>query len=212
MSLAAKQEQPVVLIVDDDESLQNSLSSLLRSIGMKVETLTSPAEFSTAKIPDSPCCMLLDVRMPGTSGLDFQRQLEAIGVHIPIIFMTGYGDIPMTVKAMKAGAIEFLTKPCRTQDILDAVQVAIQRSREQRDRDKSIAKLDSAFRLLTPREKEVLAFVVSGRMNKQIAADLRISEITVKVHRGNVMKNGRTVVGGAGQDGGRPRSSYFLGF
>jgi len=180
--------QPVVFVIDDDPAIRQALSSLLRSVGLRAEVFGSPKEFVTDNLPDSPCCLVLDVRLPSLSGIDFQAELDSAGVNIPIVFMTGHGDIPMTVKAMKAGAIEFLTKPLRDQDLLDAVQTALERDRQQRERNKSLANLRTCFDSLTPREQEVIALVASGLMNKQIAAKLGVSEITVKVHRGNVMR------------------------
>jgi FixJ family two-component response regulator len=185
-------EQPetesVVFIVDDDESLREALKSLLRSVGLRVEAYGSGADFLKTKLPDAAACLVLDVRLPGVSGLDFQSELAKADIHIPIIFITGHGDIPMTVRAMKAGAVEFLTKPFRDQDLLDAVQIALERDRARRTQDKTVREVRDHFEALTPREQEVIGFVTAGLMNKQIAAELGVSEITVKVHRGNVMK------------------------
>ena len=185
-------EQPetelVVFVVDDDESLREALKSLLRSVGLRVEAYGSGADFLKTKLPDAAACLVLDVRLPGVSGLDFQSELAKADIHIPIIFITGHGDIPMTVRAMKAGAVEFLTKPFRDQDLLDAVQIALERDRARRIQDKTVREVRDHFEALTPREQEVIGFVTAGLMNKQIAAELGVSEITVKVHRGNVMK------------------------
>jgi FixJ family two-component response regulator len=181
-------DQPTVLIVDDDEVLRSSLGSLLRSVGMQIRLFGSASEFLAKPIPDTPCCLVLDVRLPGIGGLEFQAELEKAGIRIPIIFITGHGDIPMTVKAMKAGAVEFLAKPFRDQDLLDAVRASIQKDFRDRAANKWLKKIKSDFLDLTPREKEVIVLVASGLMNKQIAAKLGVSEITVKVHRGNVMR------------------------
>ena len=178
----------MVFVIDDDDGVRSSLSSLFRSVHMDVETFETARQFMNFKRPDAPACLVLDVRMPGVSGLDFQTELENAGVQIPIVFITGYGDIPMSVRAMKAGAVEFLTKPFRDQDLLDAVQVAIERNREVREKDESTARIRAAYNSLTAREQEVIAFVTAGLMNKQIAAEIGVSEITVKVHRGNVMR------------------------
>jgi FixJ family two-component response regulator len=182
------QDQPTVLIVDDDELLRSSLGSMVRSVGMQVRLFESADEFLQKPLPDNPCCLVLDVRLPGISGLDFQTELHKAGIRIPIIFMTGYGDIPMTVKAMKAGAIEFLAKPFRDQDFLDAVRTALEKNSREREANSRIEKIKKDFLTLTPREKEVIVLVASGLMNKQIAAKLDVTEITVKVHRGNVMR------------------------
>ena len=179
---------PIVFIVDDDESLRESLSSLLRSVGLQVQVFGSPLEFLNSNRPDVAGCLVLDVRLPGLSGLDFQNELAKANVQIPIIFITGHGDIPMSVRAMKAGAVEFLTKPIREQDLVDAVQVALQRDRIRRESEAELSTVRTKFDSLTPREREVFVLVTSGLMNKQIAGDLGISEIMVKVHRGNVMR------------------------
>jgi len=178
----------VVFVIDDDASLRESLSSLLRSIGLHVELFDSAAQFLKSKPPDVPSCLVLDVRLPGLSGLDFQAELIKNDVHVPIIFITGHGDIPMSVRAMKAGAIEFLTKPLREQDLLDAVQAGLDRDRARRESDKTVTELRSKYDSLTGREQEVIGYVASGLMNKQIAGEIGISEITVKVHRGNLMR------------------------
>jgi FixJ family two-component response regulator len=182
------QAQEVVFVIDDDPSLRTSLSSLFRSIGLKVEVFDSAADFLKVKLPDVASCLVLDVRLPGLSGLDFQTELARANIRIPIVFITGHGDIPMTVKAMKAGAVEFLTKPFREQDLLDAVRLGLERDRTRREGETIVFELRAKFDALTSREQEVMAFVTTGLMNKQIAADLGVSEITVKVHRGNVMR------------------------
>jgi FixJ family two-component response regulator len=188
MTSKATELPPAVFVVDDDASVREALDSLFRSIGLQAKTFGSAAEFLQNKLPDAPSCLVLDVRLPGLSGLDFQTELAAAGLHIPIIFMTGHGDIPMTVKAMKAGAVEFLPKPFRDQDMLDAVQQALERDRDRRERNSGLAKLKSSFDTLTPREQEVMALVTAGLMNKQVAGEIGVSEITAKVHRGNIMR------------------------
>jgi len=180
--------EPLVLVIDDDAAVRESVKSLLRSVGLQVETFGSATEFLATKLPDVPSCLVLDVRLPGASGLDFQDELAKINVHVPIIFITGHGDIPMTVKAMKAGAVEFLPKPFRDQDLLDAVRVGLDRDRARRESDKSTSKLRTDFESLTAREQQVIALVTSGLMNKQIAGKIGVSEVTVKVHRGNIMR------------------------
>lgn len=182
------QAQEVVFVIDDDASLRHSLSSLFRSIGLKVEVFDSAADFLKIGRPEVASCLVLDVRLPGLSGLDFQTELAKANIRIPIVFITGHGDIPMTVKAMKAGAVEFLTKPFREQDLLDAVRLGLERDRRRREGETIVSELRARFDALTSREQEVMAFVTAGLMNKQIAADLGVSEITVKVHRGNVMR------------------------
>jgi FixJ family two-component response regulator len=188
MTSKATELPPAVFVVDDDASVREALDSLFRSIGLQAKTFGSAAEFLQNKLPDAPSCLVLDVRLPGLSGLDFQTELAAAGLHIPIIFMTGHGDIPMTVKAMKAGAVEFLPKPFRDQDMLDAVQQALERDRDRRERNSGLAKLKSSFDTLTPREQEVMGLVTAGLMNKQVAGEIGVSEITAKVHRGNIMR------------------------
>jgi FixJ family two-component response regulator len=179
---------PVVFVVDDDASVRDGLKSLLRSVNLQVETFGSTSEFLQNKLPDALGCLVLDVRLPGLSGLDFQTELAGAGIAIPIIFITGHGDIPMSVKAIKAGAVEFLTKPFREQDILDAVRVALDKDRSRREQDKKTSDLRKLFDSLTTREQEVMGLVTAGLMNKQIAAKIGVSEITVKVHRGSVMR------------------------
>ena len=178
----------LAVVVDDDPSVRDALDSLLRSIGLQTRVLGSPAELLQAALPDVPGCIVLDVRLPGISGLDLQGQLAGQGIHLPIVFMTGHGDIPMTVRAMKAGAVDFLSKPFRDQDMLDAVSAAIERDRQRRQESAARDSLDSRYATLTPREREVMAHVVAGLMNKQVAGVLNLSEITVKIHRGNVMR------------------------
>ena len=178
----------IVYVIDDDPSVREAITSLIRSIGMRVETFGSAQEFMASSRPDAPACLVLDVRMPGVSGLDLQRELTDAGISVPIIFITGHGDIPMSVRAMKAGAVEFLTKPFRDQDLLDAIAQAIDRDRELRKQQAGIAVLRDCFERLTPREREVMELVVAGLLNKQIAVRLGISEITVKLHRHQVME------------------------
>ena len=185
------EEQPVVFVIDDDPSVRDALAGLLRSVGLEVQSFGSAQEFLQSKRPDAPGCLVLDVRLPGRSGLDFQHELAESGIHLPIVFITGHGDIPMSVRAIKAGAIEFLTKPFHDQELLDAVQLGIERDRSRRRDAAAIAGLHERFDSLTPREREIMALVVSGRMNKQIAGDLGLSEITVKVHRGQVKRKMR---------------------
>ena len=180
--------QSTVYVVDDDASVRRGLSNLIRSVGLRVEVFASASEFLAAKRPDAPACLILDVRIPGLSGLDFQTELTKARNRIPIIFITGHADIPMTVKAMKGGAIEFLTKPFRDQDLLDAVQVALERARVAHQNEQSAAQLRAKFEALTPREQEVMAWVTGGFLNKQVAAEIGVSEITVKVHRGKLMR------------------------
>jgi FixJ family two-component response regulator len=184
----ASAREPLVFIVEDDESMRRALSNLFQSVGLEAEMFGSASEMLQAKLPDVASCLVLDVRLPGLSGLDFQAELAKANIHIPIIFMTGHGDIPMTVRAMKGGAVDFLTKPFRDQDMLDAVTVAIERDRKRREAGKIVANLQIHFETLTPREREILALVSSGLMNKQIAAELGLAEITVKIHRGHIMK------------------------
>ena len=179
---------PVVFVVDDDPSVREALSSLFRSVDLQVELFGSTAEFLQHKRPDGASCLVLDIRLPGVSGLDFQAQLQQANIHIPIIFMTGHGDIPMSVRAMKAGAVDFLAKPFRDQDMLDAVAAALQRDRQVREAEDAATSLRANYDLLSPREREVMALVTTGLMNKQVAGQLGLSEITVKIHRGHAMK------------------------
>jgi RNA polymerase sigma factor (sigma-70 family) len=178
----------VVFVVDDDPSVRSSLKFLLSSVGLQVESFESAETFLQRKPPDAPSCLVLDVRLRGLSGLDFQRELAARDIRIPIVFVTGHGDIPMSVRAMKAGAIEFLTKPYRDQDLLDAVRVALERDRVRREQEKDLTDLRQRFESLTPREQEVISMVVSGMLNKQIAGELGTAENTVKVQRSRAME------------------------
>ena len=177
-----------VFVVDDDAPMRESLKNLIRSVGLRAELFASAQEFLRSKRPDAPSCLVLDVRLPGLSGLDLQRRTTEAGLEIPIIFITGHGDIPMSVRAMKAGAVEFLTKPFRDQDLLDAIQQALERDRKARDQRAAIEELRRRFASLTPREREVMARVVAGLLNKQIGAELGTSETTVKIHRHQVME------------------------
>lgn len=183
-----KNADPIVFVVDDDAAVRDAIKDLLESVGMRVETFGSGAEF-LAKCPtDGPCCLILDVRLPGMSGLEFQRELTEKAVEIPIIFITGHGDIPITVQAMKAGAVDFLTKPFRDQELLDSIHKAVDRDRQRREQAAEVTKLRQRYEELTPREREVMALVTQGLLNKQIAAELGTSETTVKIHRGQVMR------------------------
>ena len=181
-------QAPVVFVVDDDPSVRSSLKFLMSSVGLQVESFDSADALLQRKLPDAPSCLVLDVRLRGLSGLDFQRELAARNCHMPIIFITGHGDIPMSVRAMKAGAIEFLTKPFRDQDLLDAVRIALAKDRERCERKKEVSDLKERFNSLTPREQEVISMVVSGMLNKQIADQLGTAENTVKVHRSRAME------------------------
>lgn len=180
--------EQIVFVVDDDESIRVALTYLFQSMNLRVEVFSTATAFLESKLPNIASCLVLDIRLPGVNGLEFQGVLATAGVHIPIVFMTGHGDIPMSVKAMKAGAIDFLPKPFRDQDMLDAVMRAFDQDRKRRDEEKAVSQLRHLFESLTRREREVLTLVISGLMNKQIAYRLEISEITVKIHRGQVMK------------------------
>ena len=184
----ATQDQATVVVIDDDASVRKALDNLFRSVGLEVELFSSPQEFLQSERPDRPGCIVLDVRFPGRSGLDMQREISAANTPLPIIFITGYGDIPMSVRAMRAGAVEFLTKPVRGQDLLDAVGIALERDRARRERDGKLNDLKARFGTLSDRERQVLQFVTDGLLNKQIAGQMGLSEVTVKVHRHNMMK------------------------
>lgn len=185
---AGAKPAPVVYVVDDDPSLRDALSSLFRSVGLEVKLFGSATELLQSRMAEAPSCLVLDIRLPGVSGLDFQVQLGKSGIRMPIVFMTGHADIPMSVRAMKAGAVDFLTKPFRDQDMLDAVYAALEADRRRWESDQAMLGLSNLYQSLTAREKEVMALVVKGLMNKQIAGELGLSEITVKIHRGHVMR------------------------
>ncbi len=184
----APELQSIVFVVDDDPAMRNALTNLFRSVGLRAEVFGSAPELLQSKLPDVASCLVLDIRLPGLSGLDFQTELAKANIRMPVIFVTGHGDIPMTVRAMKAGAVDFLTKPFRDQDMLDAVARAIERDRKRRENERIVSDVQARFESLTPREREVLALVTAGLMNKQIATEIGLAEITVKIHRGHIMK------------------------
>jgi FixJ family two-component response regulator len=184
----ASADEPIVYVVDDDDLMGKGLARLFRSVGLQVQVFGSAPELLRSKLAETASCLVLDIRLPGLSGLELQTELTKADIHIPIIFITGHGDIPMSVKAMKSGAVDFLEKPFREQDMLDAVALAIERDRKRREGEKTLSSLQARFDSLTPRERDVIGFVTSGMMNKQIAAEMDLSEVTVKVHRGHIMK------------------------
>jgi FixJ family two-component response regulator len=187
-SRLAGAEEPIVYVIDDDMVMREALSSLFRSVDLQVRVFSSAPELLQGSLADKPSCLVLDIRLPGVSGLEFQDELAKAGIHIPIIFMTGHGDITMTVKAMKAGAVDFLEKPFRHQEMLDAVALAIERDRKRRAHQKTLSELQSRLETLTPREREVIGFVTAGMMNKQVAGEMGVTEMTVKIHRGHIMR------------------------
>jgi FixJ family two-component response regulator len=180
--------QPVVVIIDDDPDIRDALQGLLETVDLQATLFATASEFLASKRPEGPCCIVVDVRLPGLSGLDFQQELVRENIPIPVIFITGHGDIPMSVRAMKAGAVEFLTKPLRDQDLLDAIQAALRRDRARLEDERKVADLRTRQETLTTRERQVMALLVSGRVNKQIAAEVGISEVTVRLHRGQIMR------------------------
>jgi FixJ family two-component response regulator len=187
--MAKQSEQPpIVVIVDDDDLVRDAVANLLRSIGLQTRVFASVSEFLQWKLPDSPTCLVLDVRLPGSSGLDLQSELTRANIHVPIVFMSGHGDIPMSVRAMKGGAVDFLVKPFRDQDMLDAVQSGIERDKNRRRSASAAARLRSTFESLTRREQQIMELVTAGLVNKQIAGEIGVTEVTVKFHRGNVMR------------------------
>ena len=188
MKTSESDKQPVVFVIDDDKSLRDALNRLFRLVGLRAESFVTATDFLKTKLPDVPSCLVLDIRLPGISGLDVQTELTKANVKIPIIFMTGHGDIPMAVEAMKAGALEFLPKPFRDQDMLDAVQLALERDRTRRQAEQADAQLRTNLESLSSREREVMALVTAGLINKQIAAQLGVAEVTVKFHRGSLMR------------------------
>jgi RNA polymerase sigma factor (sigma-70 family) len=191
MTVVDKEAEARVAVIDDDPDIREAVRGLLRSVGLHVELFASVQEFLATARPDLPGCLVLDVRLPGRSGLDLQDELAKANLHLPVIFISGHADVPMSVRAMKSGAVEFLTKPVRDQDLLDAIQLALAKRRARRDDEEGFARLRADFDTLTPREREVMILVVAGRLNKQIAAELGLSEATVKVHRGQVMRKMR---------------------
>jgi FixJ family two-component response regulator len=187
LSIPPADEQPVVFVVDDDPSMRATLADVMRSVGLQVQTFASAREFMGSKLPDAPGCLVLDVRLPGQSGLEFQHTLVESGIELPVVFITGHGDVPMSVRAMKAGAVDFLIKPFRDQDLLDAVHAAIERDRARRHHIIGLADVEERYRALTERERDIMALVVVGRLNKQIASELGLAEVTVKAHRSQLM-------------------------
>jgi FixJ family two-component response regulator len=185
--------EPVVVIIDDDPHIRTSLQGLLETVDLQAAPFASASEFLASKRPKGPCCIVVDIRLPGLSGLDFQQELARDNILTPVIFITGHGDIPMSVRAMKAGAVEFLTKPLHDQDLLNAVQAALRRDRARLEDERKVADLRTRHESLTARERQVMALLVSGRVNKQIAADIGISEVTVRLHRGQIMRKMRAV-------------------
>lgn len=184
----ASAEEPIVYVVDDDAVMREALSSLFRSVDLSVKVFGSAHELLQGSLTDRPSCLVLDIRLPGVSGLEFQDELVKAGIHIPVIFMTGHGDIPMSVRAMKAGAVDFLEKPFRHQEMLDAVALAIERDRKRREQDRTLSELQGRFELLTPREREVIGLITAGLMNKQAAGEMGVTEMTVKIYRGHIMR------------------------